>query len=79
MFITKKKLTEREAKINAEWERKFAEYDERRWRMESDDRYREDVSRHFSAIEKRIYELEKKAGLAEETVTCPMAPKTSSF
>lgn len=79
MFITKKKyekaLAEQKAAIDAEWERRINEFQEREWRDRSRCDYEESTRRRMNELEKRVYMLEKVAGLAEEIKQCPYAPK----
>lgn len=81
MFITKKNyqkaLEEQKMKLEAEFERKWNERDENNWRREDENRYRENAFRRFDDIEKRVFALEKAAGLAEEKVECPYNAKTA--
>lgn len=83
MFITKKNyqkaLDEQKEALNREWERRMAEYDDQRWRRESEDRYREDVDRRLAGFGKRLDALEKHAGLAEEKPHCPFEPKAPCY
>lgn len=82
MFITKKKyekaLAEQRAAIDAEWERRMNEFQEREWRDRSRCDWEEQNRRRMDALEKRVYMLEKAAGLAEEIKQCPYAPKAPS-
>lgn len=74
MFITKKKYEEAIDKVKREvadqWERKLAECDKRAWEEQEKYRIREDTSRRFDDLEKRIIALEKEIGLVEETRCC---------
>ena len=75
MFITKKNYNKALAKqkeaLDLEWEKRWAERDERFWQQEREKDLRNDVERRFSAIEKRVRELEKFVGFEEEKPTCP--------
>ena len=55
------------------------ELEKRRRQTESESRYREDACRRFDAIEKRLHQLEKNAGLVEEKTYCPFEPKTPCY
>lgn len=60
MFITKKRH-----------EREMREIEKRIWEDQERYRMQDDYCRRFNALEKRIFILEKKAGLVEETKHCP--------
>lgn len=83
MFITKKNyedaLAKQKEEINREWEKMFAERDERFWRQKSEDDFREEVRRRFNAIEKRVHELEKYAGFEEDKPVCPFEVKNANY
>ena len=76
MFITKKKyekaLAEQKAALNAEWERRIAEVQEREWRDRNRCDFEESTHRRMNELEKRVYMLEKIAGTAEAPVHCPL-------
>lgn len=76
MFISKKKyekaLAEQKAAVTAEFERKMAEHENLWWKGRSMYEEGERNNRRFLDIEKRIYALEKKVGIVEETVHCPL-------
>lgn len=79
MFITKKKYEEELHKakheVTEQWEKKLCEFEKNTW-MENNQRYqREYNERRFIELEKRVFALEKEAGLVKETPTCPCAPK----
>lgn len=77
MFISKKKyendLHEAKVEVAEEWERKLSENEKRMWEEQEKYRIREDFSRRFDALEKRILTLEKGHNLVEDTPTCPLA------
>lgn len=80
MIITKKKyekaLAEQKAALDREWERRTEEMQEREWRDRRLCDYEENTRRRMNELEKRIYELEKAAGIAEVKTSCPFEPKT---
>lgn len=68
-FISKKKF---ENEMCRRLEEIRERDDTRRFNYERFDQ----VDRHFSELEKRVYKLEKKAGLVEEEHHCCCTPKT---
>ena len=83
MWISKKNfenaLKEKAAAVDLEWERKWNDRDEKYWRMESENRSREENDRRFANIERRLHQLEKDAGLVEEIPVCPFEAKPSAY
>lgn len=76
MFITKKNyekaLAEQKRAITEERENKIVEQEKRWWEENEKYRWREDYSRNLRELEKRVHQLEVKAGLAEAEPVCPV-------
>lgn len=73
MFITKKAyeeaIAEAVSRNTEQWERKLREQDEWHWREVERCRQRDEVDK----LRERVYNLEKKLGLVEDTPQCPLA------
>ena len=83
MFITKKNfekaIHEAKCEVAHEWERKMCDMEKRMWDEQDRGRMREEYYRRMDALENRIFTLEKKAGLVEETKNCPYEAKRHTY
>lgn len=83
MFITKKELRKRideeVAKVHMEADRRLEEMREREWQNQREQDFRLMYDRRCDDINRRLVELEKKAGLYSEPKECPYAPTKSAY
>lgn len=83
MFITKKELKKRideeVAKVRMEADRRLEEARDRDWQNQRDQEFRMMSDRRYQEINRRLLELEKKAGLYSEPKECPLAITKSAY